>query len=244
METMTSGTSNISVASNDAVIPQTTATPSSTPTPPATTPTPGKARVAISFLEKDKDAELIVDSERILVSMTGNAAYPAPIPDLADLATARTAYIAGVNAAHDSTIARTTRRELRATLVGMLRNLAHYVQMTCAGNATTLLSSGFLAQRSRAKVGPLLPPTGLILKAGKLSGQVKARCHKQAQAGAYHWQIGPTATPMVWQPMVTSLAAHTVFAGLTKYTQYSVQVCAVGTAGPSNWSDVVTVTAM
>jgi hypothetical protein len=236
METMISNTSNISVASNDA------ATQHAAATTPPTTPTPGKARVAIGFLQIDKDAQLIVDSQRILVSMTGNTAYPAPIPDLADLTTARTAYVAAVNAAHDSKIARTTRKELRVTLTGMLRTLAHYVQMTCAGNATMLLSSGFLAQRTRSKVGELLPPTGLTLKRGKISGQIGARCHKRAQAGAYHWQIGPTATPMAWQPIVTTLAAHAVFEGLTLYKQYSVQVCVVGTTGPSNWSDVATLT--
>jgi hypothetical protein len=235
MESMTSSTRNPIVAGNDA------ATASTTPTTPAVAPTPGKARVAVSFLQTGTDAELIVDSERILMAMTGNTAYPTPNPALADLTTARNSYIAAVNSAHDSKLGLSTRKEQRTNFTAMLRSLAHYVQVTSAGNRTTLLSSGFPAQRTRAPVGELLPPTGLVLVRGKLSGQLLARCRKHPQAGAYHWQIGPTATPMVWQPIVTTLAAHTSFEGLTLYTQYTAQVRVIGTAGPSNWSDVASV---
>ena len=236
METMTSSTSNPSVAGTDAV------TPSTTPaTPIAPAPTPGKARVSVQFMLRDTDAELIVDSERILTAMTGNPAYPTPSPALAAHTSARSSYDAAVSAAQDSTIARSNRREQRANFIALLRTLSHYVQVTSAGNRTTLLSSGFLAQRTRAPVGELLAPTGLTLKRGKISGQLTARCRKLPQAGAYHWQIGVIATPMVWQPMITTLAARTGFEGLTLYTQYTAQVRAIGTAGPSNWSDVATV---
>ena len=44
------------------------------------------AKVAISFLSDDTDAELIVDSGRILAAMTGNANYPTPNPTLAAVA--------------------------------------------------------------------------------------------------------------------------------------------------------------
>jgi hypothetical protein len=238
METMTSSTSSIPVASNDAV------TPLTTPTLPVTAPMPGNARVSVQWLLRDSDAMLIVDSNRILVSMTGNPAYATPNPTLADLTTARIAYIASVNAAQDSTIARSTRKERRTNFCTLLRTLAHYVQITSAGNPTTLLSSGFPAQRPRVPVGNLLAPTGLTLTRGKISGQIIARCPKLPQAGAYHWQIGPTATPMVWQPMVTTLAAHISYEGLIPYTPYTAQVRAIGTAGPSNWSDAATVVAM
>jgi len=235
---MTNNTSNPTVAGTDAAIPLTT------PTTPATAPTPGNARVAVNFMQTDTDAQLIVDSERILTWMTGNTAYTTPSPALADLTTARNSYVAAVSAAQDSTIARSTRKEQRANFIVMLRALAHYVQVTSAGNRPTLLSSGFPAQRTRAPIGELAAPTGLVLTRGKISGQITARCRKLPQAGAYHWQIGVTATPMVWQPIVTTLAAHTSYEGLVPYTQYTAQVRAIGTAGPSNWSGVATVVVM
>lgn len=42
------------------------------------------SKIAISFLNTDTDAELIVDSGRIISSMTGNASYPKPTSALAD----------------------------------------------------------------------------------------------------------------------------------------------------------------
>jgi len=238
METMINNTGNITVAGTDA------ATPPTTPTPPAVAPTPGKARVATNFLQRDTDAELLVDGQRILDWMTGNAAYKAPTPTLADLTAARNMYAASVSAAQDSTIARSTRRAQRANFTGMLRTLAHYVQIASDGDRPTLLSSGFPVQRTRAPIGELLPPTNLRVVRGKLSGQIIVRCNKLPKAGAYHWQIGATATPMVWQPIVTTLAAHTSYEGLIPYTQYTAQVRAIGTAGPSDWSDVATVVVM
>lgn len=37
--------------------------------------------------------------------------------------------------------------------------------------------------------------------------------------------------------VVTMFAAHVQFDGLVPMTAYIVQVCAVGTAGPGNWSE-------
>ena len=230
MDNMTSNTSNTNVS----------ATQTSVPPPVPAAPATGPARVAIGFTTSNTDAKLIVDSERILVSMTGNLAFPVPTPRLSDLVTARTAFIAAVRAGKDSTIARSTRRAARTTLVVLLRNLAHYVQMTSAGDPTILLSSGFPAQRRRAPLGILAAPTGVVLVRGKVSGTLSARCKRFAEAGAYHWRIGPSASPMVWQAVDTTLAAHMEYVGLQLYTQYVAQVRAIGTAGPSDWSDVAT----
>jgi hypothetical protein len=232
MDNMTNNTGNTDVSITGASIAPRAAVP------PATTPASGKTRVAINFMLKDTDALLIVDSERILVSMTDNPAYPAPDPRLADLITARNAFIAAVSAAKDSTIALSARRAQRTVLTDLLRKLAHYVQTASNGDRTTLLSSGFPAQRTRAPVGKLQAPTGLTVARSKLSGQIIVRCNRHPKAGAYHWRIGPTATPMVWLPIDTTLAAHIAYDNLVMYTAYTAQVRAIGTAGPSDWSDV------
>ncbi len=232
MDINTSNTSN-TVAPTNA-----TSAPPQVSVPPAIAPASGKTRVAISFLQTDTDAMLIVDSDRIIGSMTGNPAYPTPDPKLADLTAARDTYIAAVKAAQDSIIARSTRRARRANFTALLRKLANHVQSASNGDRTTLLSSGFPAQRTRVPLGNLVAPLGLILAKGKLSGQIIARCNRHPKAGAYHWRIGPTATPMVWQPIDTTLAAHIAYDNLVMYTPYTAQVRAIGTAGPSDWSDV------
>lgn len=211
-----------------------------TPMPP-TTSAPGKARIAIGFLQRDKDTELVVDSQTILAAMTGNPAYPTPSPALADIVAARNAYVTSVSAAKDSSVAVSVRRQQRANLVALLRKLAHYVQVTGAGDGPTLKGSGFPLQRTRQPVGQLLPPSNLRLVRGKVSGTIVARCVKQPRVGCYQWRCAPSAAPTAWLPMVTTLSANATFEDLVPATQYTVQVCVIGTAGPSNWSDAATV---
>ena len=231
MNTNTSNTSNMAAAGNGATLTVQASLP------PATVVPTGKARVAVSFLHADTDAKLIVASQRIVTGMTGNAAYPAPDPKLVDVVAARNAYIVAVDAAKDSTIAVAVRRQQRVALVALLRKLALYVQATSGGDLPTLLGSGFTAQRTRQPVGTLAAPVNLRLSRGKTSGQIVARFGKAARAGAYEWRYATATAPTVWSPAAATLAARTTLEGLTPGTQYIVQVRAVGTAGPSDWSD-------
>ncbi|HTA66110.1 MAG TPA: hypothetical protein VK753_11445 [Xanthomonadaceae bacterium] len=235
MDTMIDNGNNASVTQPEATNP-----PGGSPTPSTTTAS-GKARVAIGFLQRDKDAELVVDSETILAAMTGNAAFPKPSPTLSEIVAARNAYVASVSAAKDSSLAVSVRRQQRANLVALLGKLAHYVQVTGAGDGPTLKSSGFPLQRTRQPVGPLPAPSNLRLVRGKVSGTLVARCDRQNRAGCYQWRCAPTATPTAWLPIATTLSASATFDGLVPAMQYTVQVCVIGTAGPSNWSDVAMV---
>jgi len=216
--------------------------------PPATTapvaPPAGKAKVSTGFLSRDTEAMLSSDSGRILTAMTGNAAFPTPNPTLADLTTARNGFLAAVSAAHDSKLGRAQRKQQRANLCTLLRTLAHYVDVASAGDLPTLLSSGFAPQQPRKPVGPLTPPANVRFVRGKVSGTATARCRKDPRATAYQWRCAPAATPAAWLPVVTTPAAHHLFQGLTPLTIYVVEVCTVGTAGPSNWSETATLTVL
>jgi hypothetical protein len=202
----------------------------------------GNAKVAVGFTSTDTDAELIVDSGHVYTSMSGNAAYPTPLPTLANLFAARAAFIAAVDAARGNRIGIAARREQRQILASALRTLAHYVQVASVGNLPVLLSSGFPAQRSRtAPVGELPAPENLRLTRGKVSGQAIARCRAMTHAKAYQWRIAATATPTAWGPVITTFAASNVFNGLAPLTSYIAEVCVVGKAGPSDWSEGATV---
>jgi hypothetical protein len=226
MDTNTSNTSNTNVSTGAATAP-----------PPATTPKAGKARVAVSPLLTSTNAVFIVISGHVVNGMTGNAAFPTPDPKIADVVAARDAYIAAVDAAKDSTIAVAVRRQLRQALVALLRKLALYVQAASGGDLPTLLSSGFTAQRVRQPVGELTAPINLRLSRGKTSGQIVARFTPLAKAGAYEWRYAMSTTPLAWERADTTLAAKTTLQGLVPGMQYIVQVRAIGTAGPSDWSD-------
>jgi len=233
MDTNTSNTSNPAVTNLQAV-----ATPAAV-TPPTVAPV-GHAKVAIGILSEASHAELIVLTLSIVTGMTGNPAYPTPIPALSDIIAARNAYIAAVDAAKDSRRQILVRNQQRAALIVSLRNLACYVQVASGGDLPTLVSSGFTAQRSRKPVGPLPAPSNLRLVRGKNSGQIIARCNKMPQAGAYGWRYASTATPTAWVAVESTFAANVTLEGLAPGTQYTVQAQALGTTGPSDWSDAAT----
>jgi hypothetical protein len=104
----------------------------------------------------------------------------------------------------------------------------------------TLLNSGFTAQRTRQPVGELAAPVNVRVAHGKLSGQIVASCAKLTRAGAYEWRFATAtaAAPTAWMPAGATPAARTRIDNLVPGTTYLVQSRAVGTAGPSNWSDV------
>jgi hypothetical protein len=234
MENMTSNTGGSVATVNEATAPPPPAAP------PAAVPAPGKARVAVSEFQRVSDALLIVLVGRIISAMTGNAAYAKPDPTLAALAAARTSFIAAVEAARGNLIGMAVKRQQRAALVALLRKLAHYVQVTSAGDLPTLMGSGFTAQRTRQPIGRLAAPGNLRLLRGKATGQLIARCEKLDQAGAYEWRYAVASAPTVWTNVGATLAASTTLEDLVPGTQYIVQARAVGSTGPSDWSDAAT----
>lgn len=232
MSTNTSGTgvtSNTSVAINDGTIHPAIATPAAVPG--------GKAKVAVGTYQRATVASLQVLSGFIVTGMTGNAAFATPNPTLADFTAARNDYIAAVNGAKGNTIGVAVRVQKRTALLALIRKLAHYVQVTSGGDLPTLLSSGLTAQRPRQPVGVLPAPLNLRLLRGKVTGQIIVRTNRHDQAGAYEWRYTTAANPTGWIRGDATLSASTTLYDLVPGTQYIVQGRAVGSAGPSNWSD-------
>lgn len=195
------------------------------------------AKVSTSFLTTDTDAELIVDSGRIISSMTGNASYPTPVPTLAVVGTARGNFQTALNALDGSAAATATKDQTREVLVGLLRDLALYVQQACAGDQIILLGSGYSAQKERQPAGQLAAPENLRLRRPELSGQLKARCNPVDNAASYQWRYATSAAPANWTMADPTTGANVTLENLTPGTVYIVQVRAIGSKGPSDWSD-------
>ena len=101
---------------------------------------------SVSFLNNDNDPQLVTDTETIVTALTGNISYPTPKPTLAAVTTAKVAFVTAMADAADGGITLTSiKNDKRAALVALLRQLASYVQVTCNGDLTVLLSSGFPA---------------------------------------------------------------------------------------------------
>jgi hypothetical protein len=133
---------------------------------------------SISFLTNDSDPQLIVDTQTILTSMTGNPGYTTPDPTLAAVTTAMNDFATALaNAADGGATLTAIKNDKRAALVGLLRNLANYVQVACNGDLTVLMSSGFPIQKpQRSPIGVLPAPTGLTLDWGICRGSCMRWC--------------------------------------------------------------------
>jgi Fibronectin type III domain len=195
----------------------------------------------ISFVLTDSDIELISDVTNIITGMTGNASYPAPSPTLPAVAAALNAFSTAYSDASGGGVALTSaKNDRRADLVALIRELASYVQVTCKGDLTVLLTSGFPIQKPvRNPIGALPAPSGLTVTFGPYTGQLSASASPVFGASVYNWRISTAAAPTVVVQSAQTTAASNTFTGLTPGVVYNVQVNAVGAAGPSDWSPPV-----
>jgi hypothetical protein len=196
---------------------------------------------SISFLRNDTDAKLITDSRGIVADMTDNPHYPTPTPTLAVVTTAINDFETAVTNAEDGGKTLTAiKREKRAALEQLMRQLASYVQVACNGDMAALLSSGFPVQKpTREPIGVLQAPANLTVTFGPRSGELRASAEPVNGAGIYNWQLSTAANPAQLIQTLQTTAASNTFTGLTPGVVYQVVVNAVGSAGPSDWSDPI-----
>jgi hypothetical protein len=203
------------------------------------------AKVAISFVTRSSDRLLITLSGRIVESMTGNAAYPAPFPTLAVVTATRGAYVSAVNGLSRGAQAIAQRNQTRAALAQALRDLALYVQHASQGDRVKLIGSGFpvQARRTRGSVGLLPPPANVRLRRTRNSNQMVALCDAVPAARSYQWRYATAQAPTAWTQPDPITTARFTLDNVVPGTVYIVQVRVFGTAGPSDWSDVATLMA-
>lgn len=197
-----------------------------------------------TWISTDTEAELINDAGATLAGVGANPAiYTNPNPPLATVQTALDVFVGDVNAslsAGGGTALTAKKVASRAVLAGLLRDLCSYVQVACKGNMQWLLLSAIPPQKpNREPVGPVATPVSPVLSLGDHSGELDAQVTPVFGAVMYSWRLTPptpNATPVVTQ----STAANTTFTALTPAASYTVAVNAIGTAGPSDWSDAAT----
>jgi hypothetical protein len=193
-------------------------------------------KVSLGF-GKFSDAELDSFAQGVIDALTGNAAYPTPPVTLANLQTAKDDLSAKMAAAQTGGPAETAaKNNSRQTLIGMLRDVAAYVQMKCNNDPAILLGSGFEMQSTNRAQTELTRPDGLSIRNGT-SGQLVARIDPVRSANMYEGRI--RLTDGDWLPSVfTGDSQHIIFNGLTRGKDYTVQVRALGgSTGQSDWSD-------
>jgi hypothetical protein len=193
-------------------------------------------KVSLGFA-KLADTELDNFAQGVIDAMTGNATYPSPPVTMVNLKTAKDDFTAKMAAAQNGGVADTAaKNNSRQALLGDLRRVATYVQMTCNDDPALLLSSGFQAQSTNRASTPLEQPQSLSIKNGG-SGQLVATIDPVRNANMYEGRIKPSDGD--WLPSVfTGDSQHITFMGLTPGKNYTAEVRALGgSTGQSDWSD-------
>ncbi len=193
-------------------------------------------RVSMAFA-RFVDSELDGFAQVVVNEMTGNADYPSPPVTMAALQTASDDFTAKVGAAKmGGRLATAEKQNSREGLIFSLRQLAGYVQLHCQNDMTKLLGSGFQAASTNLAQTALEQPQSLTIKNGN-TGQLIASVAKVKNKSIYEGRIKEPEG--VWRPSVFSRdSRRIVFDGLTRGTDYTIQVRALGGAtGQSDWSD-------
>ena len=184
-------------------------------------------------------AALILYSSGIVKRMTGNSAFPSPVPPLATVAAA----IADLQSAEMAAAARTkgavtVRDDRRAALVTLLRQLESYVQNQADANlenGAALIESAGVAVRKT----PVRKPRTFNAVQGPTSGSVKLVAAAAARRASYEWQYS-TDGGKTWIYAPGTLQAKTTITALTPGASVQFRYRPVLKAGDGDWSQAVT----
>jgi hypothetical protein len=196
-------------------------------------------KAAIAFLSADGDNQLIGDVQGAINGLTNNPNFATPALTLAAVTTALAAFTTAVadavNGGKEMTVIKKARR---AELVSLMRQLASYVTVTSDGDLEKLLSSGFPYQKPvRTPVGNLPAPEVPTLRLPIKSGQLDAAITPIYGAASYNWRLALASAPAVFVQTAQTTGGRNTFEGLTPGQTYNVEVNAVGSNGPSDWSE-------
>jgi Fibronectin type III domain len=203
-------------------------------------------RVKVGY-EMLSDKDVATQGVAVVDGLTNNAKLPNPPINPADLKTQVDAYASMIAAAADgSKKAIAERKQRRAVVVKMLRQLGHWVEANCNDDPAILQSSGFQQQTTPVKTAPqpLDGPPSFKVANGAVTGQLILKGKPVSKAVNYVVHYAPLVSdgkPGSWTELAPVTVIRSIIVnGLTPGTTYAFQVRALGRAGYTNWSDSVT----
>ncbi len=200
-------------------------------------------RVLVGFA-KGSDSGLLEVAMTVHLKLYGNPLYPNPPVTAAALKTAIDDFSAAIAAANlggpEETADKNNKREI---LIGLLRQLAGYVQGLHNNNLADLLSSGFDAVSTNNAPSPLTAPSIKAILNG-MSTQLILRITAVPNAKCYEVRyalIPPGGAPGPYQTGgLHTNSRNMAINDLIPGGNYQFQVRAVGgSTGYSDWSDPV-----
>ena len=199
-------------------------------------------------------AEIMPFCRAIIEKMTGNANFPTPNPDLADVAAAVDELEAADIAAEDGgkTLNATVQLK-KAAVFDVMRPLRDYVNQVAAGDEAICLSSGFPLADLPSKIY-LVVPKNLEAKTMEGRGNVRVSCNRVVGATGYQIRYRPVGLlkqadtnaeiPVPgridnWHYNDPEGPSAQEITGLLSAVYYEFQMRALGSGKPSPWSNSV-----
>jgi len=196
-------------------------------------------RIIINAIKRERDSDLITTTDHILEEMENNPNFPNPPAELATIKRLLPEYQAAVaNAKGRNTVMVSLKKDRKTQLLAELIKLGDYVTLTCNGDRTMLLSSGFPVSGEKNQQ-PMPVIQELVVELGS-PGEVTTRIKRVRGARAYMHQYctEPPTSNSVWISEGTTNAFHH-FKGLKSAVTYWLRVIALGKAGQAVSSPVV-----
>lgn len=189
---------------------------------------------------KVRQHELVVIGKRVVEKMESNPVFPKPPSSLAELKKVLPEFQAAlVNAKGRDKEMVAIKNNKRAIVLKLLDELADYVTITCKGDLTLLLGSGFdITSESAAALPPAIEI--LDVELGD-PGEATTRIKKITGAIAFvhEYTTEPPGPNTIWISRGSSLSTYT-FKGLTSDKRHWFRVIAIGRGGQLGFSPIVT----
>ena len=198
-----------------------------------------RAPILLIGFTKYNNQGIIVKTNFIVDSMTGNTLYADAGTKLTDVSTGLTAYLNALGDKGKTLNYAVVKDEKRTDLNGFLKVLGVYVRDKYPGNVGNWLTSGFDVQTFDGSTQVPAIPVNLKPKDDSLSGNALVTYDKADFAAYYegrHWKQGETVPAGM---TATSRTKKMLFNGMIPGSTYLFQVRARGTKGVSEWSQTV-----
>ncbi len=181
----------------------------------------------------------------ILLAMQGNTRFLNPSPSLTDVEAALDDFRLKLETAgrKGSPMDTTLKKQSRTVLMALLKRLGRYVEEVAAGDLAVIQSSGFTSSADAVPGTVPGTPQYVVVAHGKLSGELKLsfQAVKEALLYEYRYAVLPVdgSAPEWSDRLTTGNSRAAIISGLTRATEYLVQVRAVNSHGAGDWSQSV-----
>ncbi len=189
------------------------------------------------------DLEKVAGGIHTGVYLGGNfTATPPPIDEATFKGQIDRFSVSSIAAADGSKKAIAWCKKERDLLIRMIRQLGHYVEANCRDDMAIFLSSGCTPIQRKHSQQPVSTP--LILSVDyRRTGELIVRVKSSRNTNSFQVRYaanGASGAPGAWTTLSFTNSRSMPISGLTPGTTYTFQVCALGSLGPSDWSDIAT----